>query len=51
MTPTLLLFPYTAFHSGVVPAIVGISMVPISLVLIVPRSGQTMVAVRERRRC
>jgi hypothetical protein len=35
MTPTLLLFPYTAFRSGVVPAIVGISMVPISLVLIV----------------
>ena len=35
VTPTLLLFPYTAFQSGVVPAIVGISMVPISLVLIV----------------
>jgi hypothetical protein len=33
-TPTLLLFPYTAFRGGVVPAIVGIAMVPISLVLI-----------------
>jgi hypothetical protein len=35
VTPALLLFPYTAFRGGVVPAIVGISMVPISLVLIV----------------
>jgi hypothetical protein len=35
VTPTLLLFPYTAFRGGVVPAIVGISIVPISLVLIV----------------
>jgi hypothetical protein len=35
VTPTLLLFPYTAFRGGVVPAIVGISMVPVSLVLIV----------------
>jgi hypothetical protein len=35
VTPTLLLFPYTPFRGGVVPAIVGISMVPISLVLIV----------------
>jgi hypothetical protein len=35
VTPSLLLFPYTAFRGGVVPAIVGITMVPISLVLIV----------------
>jgi hypothetical protein len=35
VTPALLLFPYTAFRGGVVPAIVGIAMVPISLVLIV----------------
>jgi hypothetical protein len=34
VTPTLLLFPYTAFRGGIVPAIVGISMVPISLVVI-----------------
>jgi hypothetical protein len=34
VTPSLILFPYSAFRGGVVPAIVGIAMVPISLVLI-----------------
>ena len=35
VTPSLMLFPYSAFRGGVVPAIVGIAMVPISLVLVV----------------
>jgi hypothetical protein len=34
LTPSLMLFPYTAFRGGVVPAIVGIAMVPITLVLV-----------------
>jgi hypothetical protein len=47
MTPALLLFPYIAFRGGVVPAIVGIAMVPISLVLIV-RAVRPGVASRTR---
>jgi len=34
VTPSLMLFPYWAFSGGVVPAIVGMAMVPISVVLV-----------------
>jgi hypothetical protein len=34
VTPSLMLFPYWAFSGGVVPAIVGLAMVPISVVLV-----------------